>query len=426
MDIEKLIADYFDYSALKEAPEQLFRIHVSGDRFYYRYKEDGKPKFYPSITTVIKNTTPTSPHLIKWMCDMGYEESKEYTQKRAWYGSFLHAEIARLMIDKIIDLDTMDERLLSFMENNRIGEGFLANLNELKKDLLAFGQFVRDYNVNPLAVEIAVHSKKGFACQIDMPCTMDIEEKGYWGETYKSGVKKGLPKETKKKRTVTAIVDFKSGRKGFFPEHQLQLVGCKTAWEENFPEHPIDKLYNWAPSEWISKPSYKLKEQTSKKAALKLEYLLGISSIDTEDKTRNVRVISGVLDLKKDMSENVQVFDLVEKLSKPKRRKRVKNYKQKKRKDNPTSKSRQSQDREEIGERLPNVCRLVYSNRKVHKALHRSVWGKTSNDSNTVHKRRLKPSVLRKVRVQRQSGKTSSVGRRREFSSMEYRARKVC
>jgi len=222
MTVEEITAMFFDQAALRESPERVFRLEVGSERLYYTV-QDGKPRFYLSVTNLIKRSMPTSPHLVKWIAEMGYEESKEIAQERADYGSFMHSEIAKLLIDRKLNLDEMHERLLMFMEMHDLPSGFMVHEDELKKDLLAFTQFVFDYNVKPLAIEIVLTHEDGYAGMIDLPCLLTIDEKGFFGEVYKSGPRKGEPKETKQPREVCAIVDFKSGRKGFYEENEVQL-----------------------------------------------------------------------------------------------------------------------------------------------------------------------------------------------------------
>jgi hypothetical protein len=91
---------------------------------------------------------------------------------------------------------------------------------------------------------------------------MTIEEKGFFGEVYKAGEKKGMPKESKQEKVVTAIVDFKSSENGFFDKHFFQLQLNKRIFEENYPDRSIDRLFNWSPKAWISEPTFNLKDQT--------------------------------------------------------------------------------------------------------------------------------------------------------------------
>ena len=61
---------------------------------------------------------------------------------------------------------------------------------------------------------------------------------------------------------VNAIVDLKSGKKGFFDAHILQLHGCREAWNENFPKIPVTHIFNFAPVDYRAKVNYKLENQT--------------------------------------------------------------------------------------------------------------------------------------------------------------------
>jgi hypothetical protein len=69
---------------------------------------------------------------------------------------------------------------------------------------------------------------------------------------------------THRKRRVNAIVDYKSGRKGFWDSHELQLVGYKRVWNSLFKGTPyeMDMIFNWAPCDWRETPTYKLQDQT--------------------------------------------------------------------------------------------------------------------------------------------------------------------
>src|SRR5690606_18783260 len=93
-----------------------------------------------------------------------------------------------------------------------------------KRDVLALAQFIREHNVRPLGVEVCLASDEmGVAGTIDLPCKMTVMQDGDWGEVYKSGPRKGETKITKAPVEVTAIVDFKSGMKGFWESHEIQL-----------------------------------------------------------------------------------------------------------------------------------------------------------------------------------------------------------
>jgi hypothetical protein len=126
---------------------------------------------------------------------------------------------------------------------------------------------------------------------------MEIEVKGFNGEVYKSGPNKGKPKESKSIKKIIAIVDFKTGRKGFWESYEIQLLAYKMLVEENYPDLKIDALYNWSPKDWRSNPDYNFKDQTNTRAQRKLPYLIELYKLDNNDAERRVMVIDGKINI---------------------------------------------------------------------------------------------------------------------------------
>lgn len=294
MSVEEMKAMFFDADALIEPVKKIFQLNSKGHRYYYTCDENGKPTFYPSVTTIISQTMPQNPFLIKWVADMGYEEANRYKQERADYGTFMHALFEELLIAGTYNLDTLEENLLSYIEQKRLPLDFMRYADDFKKDLLAFAQFVIDYDVKPLAIEISlVHPVYKYAGMIDLPCTM-------------------LVKPGKEER-IAAIVDFKSGRKGFYEEHEVQLGLYREMWNANFENLQIEKVFNFAPKDWRKKPTYNLKDQSESPNLAKIPYLLELASIEDNKLENSFNVISGTIDLKKkDVSGNLSTLTLSE------------------------------------------------------------------------------------------------------------------
>lgn len=297
--------------------KQLFRIDGGDVRFYYSINPDTKaPKFYTSWTSLIGSNMPTSPYLVDWKVEMGKEESEAYTRERASYGTFMHIQIEDFMIKRVYDFDLLADKLIDW--------GYKEGLNsikwywEMRKDLLSFVQFAHDVDLEPIAIEIALASDAADAAgSIDLVGKMNIEEKGFFGEEYKTGENKGKPKESKRVARIRAIIDFKSGKKGFYDSHIIQLHGYKQTWNENFPDVQIERVFNWAPSDWRETPGYKLEEQTNKWQRGLLPSLIAQNKVRIENgnmKPRDVMQISGIATFGTDVAgiyKKINIIDYI-------------------------------------------------------------------------------------------------------------------
>lgn len=292
---EKLSAYFFDATKLARQPETIYRLDSKGHRYYYRFGADDMPIFFTSVTTMIKNTLPTSPSLIKWMADRGSEDSKAEAEERAHYGTFLHIQAGELLINGNYDLDKLQSKLEAYamvhkvtIRDNWVGE--------LKKDVLAFAQFMIDTNFKPLAIEICLyHPTDNYAGAIDIVGEMD------W-----------------KKARIRAIIDIKSGRKGFYESHEIQLKAYKEMWDLHFPELPVDKVFNFSPKDWRNSPTYNFKDQTESRNAEKLPYLVALAKIEDAKRENKVTVIGGNIDLLKRLGDNVSEYTFIELIKKNK------------------------------------------------------------------------------------------------------------
>lgn len=291
MTSEEIRAMFFDSTALHEPSYRLYQLNQEGYRYYYRFDEQGEVHYYPSVTTMLGQVMPTSPHLIDWMLANGKEQATEKRDMAAAYGTFMHGCFERLVIERTFDLDGVYGTLLEYMEQNNIPESYFGEwLVKIRKDVLSFAQFLKDFNVRPLAIEIGLYSEFGFAGCVDMPCMM-----------------------TDKGGEFPAIVDFKSGRKGFWESHEIQLHLYRQMWNENFPEMPIERVFNFSPKDWRKQPTYNLKEQTKAESAKKIPYLLELAKIADEGRDNQLTIISGILNLDSgSIDERYKVLSLAE------------------------------------------------------------------------------------------------------------------
>ncbi len=305
LNIEYLKAEYFDKNKLLEPPYKVYRCTSAVGRTYFTIEPDKSIEIYLSNTTFIKLVAPTNEALIKWKCDMGYEEAKQYTFERALYGSYAHSRWGELIMQGSIDISKIDGHIKSYMEEHHVySEALWYQWKEdIKNDIACFAQWIVDYEVEVLAIEMPLVSKQmGIGTLIDIVCTMN--EKCYTDKT---------PKD--KRKRVFALGDFKSGRKQFYEEHIIQLESERQIWEENYPDMPkIEMLFNWSPKEFRGKtPTYNIANQTDEIDLHKFNMYLELGAVEMEKKrNKTIKVISGIIEFGKSPEQNISEFTLID------------------------------------------------------------------------------------------------------------------
>jgi len=305
VSVEQMIAQYFDSDALIEPAYKVYRMNNKGQRWYYRLHENGTPEFFMSVTSLCYATLPTPKQLTDWIATLGVDAAKKYSEIKAHYGTLMHKICGELVICKTFDLDRMEDAV----EIYRAKEGLEFYdvkywADELRKDVLAFAQLLIDVDFKPLAIEVVLVHPEGYGGAIDLVGEMNLEVKGFFGDVYASGENKGQPKESKRTERIRAIIDLKSGKKGFYETHEVQLRAYKEMWNHEFFAKPVTHVFNWAPSEWRETPSYKLKDQTNSASSNKWPHLVQIARVERERRERTALQITGKIDFASGIDKN--------------------------------------------------------------------------------------------------------------------------
>lgn len=297
---EQMEAVFFDADILRVPDYKLYQLNSRGTRYYYFINKEGKAEFFPSVTTILSEVSPRNPFLEKWRADMGLEKAEAYTQERAYYGTFMHGQIESLLINRSYNLDGLRDNLLEYMEREKLPSTFVNYAEDLKKDILSFAQFAKEYGVVPLCIEKSLYSPNGgYAGCLDLVASI-----------YKHQHVEG--KEAKNDDRIIGMIDFKSGRNGFHESHVHQLFMYKDMWLENFPDTPIDSIFNWSPKDWRKSPTYNFKCQDDAfdpriTATLLEQYKLRKTEV------KDVTLVSGVITLDGgDIANNYRTISLDE------------------------------------------------------------------------------------------------------------------
>jgi len=205
----------------------------------------------------------------------------------------MHKLIGSYLMMNAFDFDTVEEEVQAYLsEQNYYQSETNGWASKLQYDLIAFIKFAQDCDITPLGIEYVLLSKRGFGTLIDLVCEMTIQEKGFWGELYKSGDNKGEPKATTRERKIKALINFKSGRHSFYRSNGIQVNAEKQLWEENFPDIPLEAAYNWSPKEWLYTPEYNLKDWAGEIEQGEIDAVLSLAEIRYATKALNKKYIS--------------------------------------------------------------------------------------------------------------------------------------
>jgi hypothetical protein len=249
-EIEKIQQTFLDDVFIIPQNETVYRMDQYGDRYYFKIGIDGKPIVKASTTTIIKKYSPMSPFLLQWWCDQGYENAKAAMKESSMYGTFAHILWSKLLLRFNIDMSEagIKQQLNEYFtkENEEFKYNFKEWHKKIKQDLIGFVQWVQDYKVKPIAIEMSIIGEK-YSGTVDLVCQM--EDKG---------------------QQFTAIVDWKSGRNDFYDDYVIQLESYRQLWNEKFPERHADRIervFNYGCKDFrlpIGKSviPYRFKEQT--------------------------------------------------------------------------------------------------------------------------------------------------------------------
>lgn len=338
----------FEYlNGLPAPPYVLRRFHSNTQNHRYYYEIIGEePVLYSSLTTMISDGYPdSSSYLEDWKSNMRAKgiNPEEYAEYRANYGTIMHILFANYVKGDNIPLSP--QKFVEYVRTIDTGLSLVtvdnvlkSETTELTKDLLSFAQFMKDYNVKPLAVELMLRDYEArVGTPIDFICELDWEITGYFGETYATTTKyakKGDPKQSKKKVRVLAILDFKSGRKGFYDKHALQLGKSKEIFEKNYPNRKVDFLFNFSPKDWRTSPTYNLKDQTNNPVLEEMEHVFAIGKMRFLKKEKLFKSFGGVLSIKEEFnperfSREETVEEFLKRVEREKKEEEEKNKKDK-------------------------------------------------------------------------------------------------
>lgn len=297
MKFENVSTEWFDDTALRLPPYKVGRVSY-GDRgrSYVKILEDGsieQPfRLYTSLTTAISQCSPMERPLLEWYCKNGLIEANRLLKDSQHYGTLMHKLFGRWLIENNIDFGTIQD-----VVDEYCGEHYYYSpevpdwTRKLKQDLAGFIYFTKERNVKALGIEYVLLSEKGFGTLIDLVCQMDISETGFFGEVYKSGDNKGQPKESKRRKRVNAIINFKSGRHDFYRTNGIQIECERQLWEENFPYTPLDCAFNYAPNDWKTEPGYKLKDWIGEIDNTEIEAVLSLAELRFGTKAVNKKYV---------------------------------------------------------------------------------------------------------------------------------------
>ena len=248
------VSPEFNQVAAQIFGTRVYRVEVGGLRHYQR-ADTGKT--YKSLTTFLSGVMPRNKFLESWREQMtvdlgGTEKMSAWMETVADYGTALHIAVAEYCRNSGVEWSQFEQWAADYMMGLNLQNGTHQSATaELTKDFASLIQFMHDYRVHVIAVELPVFLEHGIATLIDLVVEMDAKN---YDKT-----------PVEKRDRIKAVINLKSGKKGFFEEHLLQLVGERRMFNHTFGQvvgYEIQEVFNLAPSDWKEKPTYKIQRQT--------------------------------------------------------------------------------------------------------------------------------------------------------------------
>lgn len=319
MTVEIVETDWFDQDAIRLPNYKVGRVNFEKGRSYIKIEDDGQLaqpfRLYTSLTTSIAQSMPTPVALEDWKMQHGKKEADRLMKVAAHYGTMMHLEIGKFIKEGVYDLDLCEDVVQDYTSSENFWDNDCnAWGTKLKEDMLAFVQFYNDYEVEPLGLEyVLLSDKRGFGTPIDLVCYLTVTEDGLDHDNpYKSGPRKGEPRDVKVRVKKRAIINFKSGRKGFYETHGIQMECEKLLWDENFPDTPVEIAMNWAPADWRVAPAYKIREWQGTTSLEEIEAILKLAEIRYSQRAGNKTYMSmsGMISTLESINAAVQFEDV--------------------------------------------------------------------------------------------------------------------
>lgn len=277
------------------SPFQIYRVQSSGERLYFQLNEQNQPTYYLSVTSFCGRSLGISPQLAKnYFGVLGTEQAELKADLAAHYGTMMHIEIGKFFSNDYSynfgseDNDALLDTVQLYLQANNLHHSLAYEWRDnLQNDLASFITWVQEKNVQWIAMEFRICSDTyKLAGSIDLVCELDFDGK-----------------------RVKAIVDFKSGRKGFYESHILQLKAYATIWNEHYRNFcPITHIFNWSPKEWRSEPTYNFKNQTKEEMDFKARAQIALNENWLKSPRSNLR-INGVVTKNTPIQNNISFIE---------------------------------------------------------------------------------------------------------------------
>jgi hypothetical protein len=250
----------FDRNALKVAPRKLYRFDTEGKRWYYEFLDgmNTVPQFYCGVTSSIASLDllPTTKQMKEFYNKFpSMEALNQYVDRKGDYGSFIHILISRFVKLRELELGSIADMAAIYRGNYDLDYDNRWWADRAIKDLIAVKNWMEEYEVVPLATELVLPGKDGYATAVDLICEMTVGT-GQNMKVLQRDIKDGTMQR------VRAAIDWKSGD-GFYETHAMQMEAVLRVVNENLPDLKVTKVFNVSPK-GLTDLKCEMKDQTGK------------------------------------------------------------------------------------------------------------------------------------------------------------------